>query len=333
MLTEREKNNLKEQLRKLKEQKSKLEAKSSVKESDTSKMSISERLKKIQKEQIIMQTQVARLRKRKNKKLMQDTSGKPGKVMVDKSAKAKCITPNTGKVKEKKAYENFDPDLLECIKRRDAWDTAAKMYIYEDDNVLRKSQFQDVVDNQTNKKEDEFGNEFEEDNVQFGDKQPQNNQMGVGQTSSTSFGQGEQVGGQTGGQGQFQDVVGGGEGEDAGMQNGLGGEEDAVGGDEELADELRMLNKKILQLKQFADSITPDELKNIEGQQSKLQKVIDKEEGQFSQEGQPGHEEGESEQEKQGEFDNGEFGEFGGQGDQSNQGSRTRTRRIRRRRR
>ena len=267
MLTPQEKQRLTLQLEALKEKRADFgRSSNNVDEADVTK-----RLKNIQRTQIQLQTKIARMKKNgtllqanhkgkvmmdkktsaedvTNKAVGKHSGGNPSKVMLDKTMKAKDVSPTKlGKFKEKKAYEGFDPDLLECIKRRDAWDKLASHYIYEADEIYNNPQspFQDD-------EEEDFNFDVDIDADGDGQQGQQGQEMG-------EFGDEEE------------------------------GEGDEMGGQEmDLVKELKLLNQKILQLKDFADSITPDDMKDVEQQQSKLQQIVD--DGQQGQQGQQGEE-------------------------------------------
>ncbi len=278
MLTLQEKQKLMKQLQVLKERKAELDKGSSKNINEG--LSVSERLKNLQKNQIRLQSKIARMMKNgtilqntvkgsevgKPGKVMMDKKvtakdatntkqtpvgsgngvkggelGKPGKVMLDKDMKAKDVTPATGKYKETKAYEGFDPDLLECIKRRDAWDKLANHYIYEADDIYNDSQspFQSQEDDDFN-----FDVDIDADGQQQGQEK---------------------------------------EGEDEGETS----------DEKDIVQELKVLNQKINDLKTFMDSITPEDIDAIETQQSKLQQIVDKdeedgEEGEGEEQGEEG---------------------------------------------
>jgi len=261
MLTLQEKQKLTQQLKSLKEKRDGLDKGSGNKLDENS--SVSDRLKNLQRNQIRLQSKIARMKKNgtvlqskdgmkgKPGKVMMDkktsaedvtnkavgkhSGGQPGKVMLDKKMKAKDASPTKlGKYKETKAYEGFDPDLLECIKRRDAWDTLASHYIYEADEIYNDNQspFQGKDD------DDDFG--FDVDIDADGEEE---------------------------------------------------GDDEESDEETDLVQELKLLNQKINQLKDFADSITPDELKDAEEQQSKLQQIVD-DEGDDGEESDDGEEQG-----------------------------------------
>ena len=239
MLTEKERKELKEQLKQKKEQLAKLtdkkvveskkvdEVKTTTKKEKPAKLT----LESIQKKQIVLQQRIARLNK-KSKNLKESKTAD----VVD-----------------------FDPDLVECVKRRDTWNKLINKYISEavdSDVIENQTGFENIVSSQKQQSGAEvMGDELEQELTNDLE------QMEAGQE------------GEEGVQDEVEDVTG-----------------------EDLQSQLKVLTKKILQLKQFADSILPDDLKDVGEQQSKLEQIVDTveqqgqqgQQGQFAQQGQEG---------------------------------------------
>lgn len=213
MLTKEEKAKLMEQLKTLKKEQASLKESKTVDKNKvidpTEKASLMERFKRIQDTQISLQRKVVKLNK--NKKLSEGVK----------------------KVETKK--EAFDPDLVECIKRRDTWDKLVENYIKLAENDIVNGQDKNVIP----------GNAVEQSG-QPDSIYKQGTEQNTAQTDATVQGA-EQV---------------------TDVQSGV---EDAGGN---YGEQLKAINKKILQLKQFIDSITPDQLKDVETEQSKLQTQI-----------------------------------------------------------
>jgi len=213
MLTEKERQEYKARLEQLKKQEALLSEGSTEEKTEINENP----LKRIQKKQAMLQMQVAKIRRKRNKKITEK---------------------NSSAVVESKNIE-FDPDLVKLVESMKGWDSIINYYLYEtpDEEPIIPEQPENII--------------------------PQAQQQSQ---------QGEITSGAEGVQNQESD-----ENADNDEQTQPETEEqrDATEVLNDIMTQLKALNTTILQLKQFEDSVLPDELQNVEDEQSKLQKRVD----------------------------------------------------------
>jgi hypothetical protein len=131
MMTEKERKVLESELKRLQEEELLLTGKNTVMKESVDKKTVKSKkpltVEGLQKKQALLQMQVARIRRKKGKRVVTES-------VID-------------------TKEKFDADLLECVNRMKSWDAVINYHLYEavdSETVIPGEELQDVISSQQN---------------------------------------------------------------------------------------------------------------------------------------------------------------------------------------